>query len=663
MFSPNVLKVYQMKKSLFLRCVLFSVLCSVPSLILAQIRQIEAFRPFEMPPGNTYRTGEGSPGPEYWQNRADYVIKVQLDDKNHVLRGHVEITYTNHSPHALSYLWIQLDQNLFKQDSRGALTTPIGGARFGNQAFNGGYAINTVEVLHQGSTYSVRPVINDTHMKVELRDALDAKGAKITVRIPFSFSIPEYGSDRMGRLNTKNGWIYTMAQWFPRMAVYDDVNGWDVQPYLGAGEFYLNYGDIEYHITAPWDHLVVGSGDLLNPEEVLTAEQRRRLDKASGSKQTVMIRSAKEITDPNSRPVQRGTLTWKFKIENTRDAAFASSKAFIWDAAGSRLKSGRTVMSMSVYPIESDGYKAWGRSTEYTRYAIEFYSDKWYEYPYPTAINVAGTVGGMEYPGVSFCSWQATEGDLWGVTNHEFGHNWFPMIVGSNERKHAWMDEGFNTFINAYATETFNKGEYQPRRNDAREFVAFLNGAVSEPMYTYADHAQSFNLGNLFYYKPALGLKILREQVLGEARFDRAFQTYIERWAFKHPTPWDFFRTIENVSGENLGWFWRGWFMENWNLDQAVKEVVYKEGDPKKGSIITLSNLDKMVMPVTLAITEQNGTRKVVKLPVEIWMKGVDWSFEYASSSPITAIVLDPEGQLPDKNPDNNRWVSAGSGQ
>jgi len=609
-------------------------------------------------PGTIYRSGSGQPGPEYWQNRADYKISATLDIKTNSITGSETITYVNNSPDKLPFLWLQLDQNMFTKDSRGAKTTLYEGGRFGNQNFDGGYAIPNIKVVMDGKSYSPKYIITDTRMQIILSKSLEPKGEELKIEISWSFKIPEYGSDRMGILKTKKGPIYEIAQWYPRMCVYDDVKGWNTLPYLGAGEFYLEYGNFDYTITAPTDMIVVGSGQLQNPDDVLTSSQIKKLDEASKNNSTVIIRSKEEVENLDSVSTATGTKTWRFIINNARDASWAASRAFIWDAAKINLPSGKKCTAMSVYPIESSADTAWSRSTEYVKATIEYNSKQWFEYTYPVAVNVAGRVGGMEYPGIVFCSWKAKKGRLWGVTDHEFGHNWFPMIVGSNEREYMWQDEGFNSFINIYSTMNFNNGEYEARRNSARGLVEFLLKKDSEPIMTYPDVEVPAYLGNEAYYKPAVGLFMLREYVLGHERFDFAFRTYINRWAFKHPQPKDFFRTMNNAAGEDLNWFWKAWFFENWKLDQAVEDVKYIDNDPSKGILITIANENQMAMPVTVEVKESNGKIGRVNLPVEIWHRGGKWTFKFNSTSIIDSVIIDPEEQLPDVNPDNNTWSS-----
>ncbi len=639
---------------------LFAFLLLVAGNLLAQAPsksnydQHLAFDPLFYPSnGNEYRTGGGEPGSKYWQNRADYAITVSLDTAQHRLSGSVLITYKNNSPDKLPFLWLQMDQNVYREDSRGEATSPVTGGRFTNKSFTKGFELKSVSVIQAGKTTAANYVITDTRMQVKLASALAASGASLQLKIEYSFAIPEYGTDRMGRLNTANGWIYEIAQWYPRMSVYDDVLGWNTLPYLGAGEFYLDYGDFDYTITAPSNLVVVGSGELLNAAQVYTPTQASRVAAARNSDATVMIITEEEVTKPAARTTPN--LTWHFACKNARDVSWAASRAFIWDAARINLPSGKKALAQSVYPVESKGDKAWGRSTEFVKNCIELYSTEWFEYTYPVATNVAGIVGGMEYPGIVFCSWRSTQGGLWGVTNHEFGHNWFPMIVGSNERKYPWMDEGFNTFINGVDTKVFNKGEFDEKQ-DMHQMAKFIFQQKADAIMTVPDVTQPGFLGVAAYFKPGAGLDVLREDILGEERFDFAFKTYINRWAFKHPTPWDFFRTMENAAGEDLAWFWRGWYLTNWKLDQGVKDVKYKDNDEKSGALITIENLEQMVLPVIMEITQENGTTETIKLPAEIWQRGGRWTFAYKSTSKIKKIVIDPDNHFPDVNTENNTW-------
>lgn len=604
--------------------------------------------------GNQFRTAGGAPSAKYWQNRADYQINVALDTAKKTITGSAIITYTNNSPDGLPFLWLQLDQNIYKESSRAEATTPVTGGRFANKAFTKGNEIKSVTLIRNGKAEPANYLVTDTRMQIKLKDSLKASGSKIQIKIDYSFEIPENGTDRTGRVQTNQGWIYEIAQWYPRMEVYDDVSGWNTIPYLGASEFYLEYGNISYNITAPSNLILAGSGELLNPAEVFSPTVISRLNKARNSDQTVFIRDSAEVVNPVNY-FKKPTLTWRFLCKNTRDVAWTASAAFVWDAARINLPSGKKILAQSLYPIQSGGRSAWGRSTEYVKASIEMDSKQWFEFTYPTATNVAGIVSGMEYPGIVFCGAASGGSELWDVTNHEFGHNWFPMIVGSNERKYAWMDEGFNTFINQIDAKLFNKGEYYTKA-DAQANALSVFGARAEAIVNTPDVLQSSYLGEAAYNKPALGLKILREQVLGEDRFDYAFRTYIKRWAFKHPTPWDFFHSMDNAAGEDLSWFWKEWFFTTWKLDQGVKDITYLENDAAKGALITIENLEEMALPVTLMVKEANGKTNTIKLPAEIWQRGGSWTFRYPSTSKINLVEIDPDHVLPDVNTDNNTF-------
>lgn len=617
--------------------------------------QHKVFSPLFYPnPSTVFRSTSGAPGAKYWQNHADYKIEATLDTTKHRVTGSTLITYTNNSPDGLTFLWLQLDQNIYREDSRAEATASVNGGRFANKSYTEGDVLKSVSIIRNGKEEKAEYIVSDTRMQIKLRDTLKANGTKIQLKLNYAFDVPEYGTDRTGRELTKHGWIYEIAQWYPRMEVYDDVTGWNVIPYMGSSEFYLEYGTFDYTITAPSNLVVVGSGELINPAEVLTPATIAKLNAARASDKTVTIRDSTDFNKTGWHPA-KPSLTWHFICKNSRDVSWAASKAFIWDAARINLPSGKKALAQSVYPSESAGNKAWGRSTEYVKNCIELYSNEWFEFTYPVATNVAGSVSGMEYPGIVFCGDKSEGGELWEVTNHEFGHNWFPMIVGSNERKYAWMDEGFNTFINKVDTKVFNKGEYwEP--TDEQKVAPQMFQPDADAILNTPDVIQSDYLGFAAYEKPALGLKILREQILGEERFDYAFRTYIKRWAFKHPTPWDFFHSMDNAAGEDLSWFWNEWFMTTWKFDVGVKGINYRQNDPGQGSLITLENLEEMALPVTIAVKEENGKTGTVKLPAEIWERGPVWTFPYKSTSKIVLVTVDPNHQLPDVNPENNSY-------
>lgn len=624
----------------------------------------DAFGPFFYTKnGTNTRSASGQPGIEYWQNRADYQLSAKLEEGKNEISGTSTIKYTNNSPDTMSFLWMYLDQNLFKEDSRANAIIPIAGSRNGaqGQIFDGGFKIKSVKIITntQGlsSEIEAKYSIIDTRMQVILPKELGSKGGVVTLKIDYSFISPNNGSDRMGILGTKKGKIFSVAQWYPRMCVYDDVQGWNINPYLGASEFYMEYGDFDVTITAPSNHYVVCSGELVNPSEVYSIEQQKRWALALKSDKTILIRSAEEV-NASANSTAKTYKNWHFKLKNSRDVSWASSAAFIIDAARINLPSGNKSLAISVYPIESNGNSAWGRATEYTKAVVENYSKRWFEYPFPAATNVAGIVGGMEYPGIVFCDYKDKEKDLWGVTDHEFGHIWFPMIVGSNERLFGWMDEGFNYFINSLSSVDFNDGEYIKKNADMHKIAGKFTNPNLESVMSSPDNMKEANMSTLLYYKPSSALIILREHILGAERFDLAFRTYIERWAYKHPQPDDFFRTIENVAGEDLAWFWRALFVNNWQLDQGINSVKYVDNNPKSGVHINIENFEKMAMPVILEIKTKSGKSERILLPVEIWQRNIDWTFKYNSTEEIESVTIDPDHVFPDSNESNNTWKS-----
>jgi hypothetical protein len=640
-------------------------ICALPMAAHAQTQPYnprETFAPFDMKQAvNTYRSGNGLPGPEWWQNRADYAIHADLDEKGvgqgPVLRASEDITYTNNSPDTLDVLWLQLDQNTYKSDARSSFAG--GRAR---PVSTEGFVIDSAEVAMPGGKsvfVPVKTLVSDTRLRVDLPGALAPKGGKVTLRLHYHFTIPGKWGGRMSWGNAKAGPIYDMAQWYPRMAVYDDIRGWDTLPYLGQ-EFYLEYGNFDYWVTVPSAMLVAGSGELMNPQEVLTTTQLARFNKAKASDATVMIRAPQEIGDPASRPAKAGTLTWHYHMKDTRDVSFSASAVFAWDAARINLPGGKSALAESFYPAESAGNDRWGRSTEYVKDTVEHMSQRWFAYPWPAAINVAGPSSGIEYPGIVFDGIDDAGKTLFWITAHEIGHGWFPMIVGSDERRDAWIDEGFNTFIDTYESDDFNKGEYGPKRdsefapgggNPVDEILSLLADPEAPPILTRADSITEKYRHPVTYFKAALGLKLLREEILGPERFDPAFRRYIANWAFKHPKPADFFRAMDSEAGEDLSWFWRGWFANNWQMDLAIEKIA---ADPAKGTAITVSSRDKLIMPVTLRVQFRDGTTRDYRLPAESWIRQPATTVTVEPGKVVVRATLDPDHRTPDRDRANN---------
>jgi hypothetical protein len=614
----------------------------------------------ELPAPNSIRTGSGAPGPEYWQQKVDYVIRASLDTVAQRVTGDERIAYTNNSPDTLRYVWLQLDQNLFNSRSRGSRVFARD-SRFGTGGAEGGVTLTRVEAPagspRSGSTVAkptrLNYIVSGTMMRIDLPTPLPSGGRQV-IEIGWSFPFGP-NSNRMGLELIDGSYVYEVAQWHPRLAVYDDIQGWNTDQYLGQGEFYLEYGRFDVSLTVPANMLVAATGTLQNPAEVLTAGQRSRLSRARASDSTVVIRGKDEIDDPASRPTSRsGTLTWRFMADSVRDFAWAAARHFVWDAA--RANRGKT-LAMSFYPPSAE--PIWRESTQYIRFAVENYSS-WYPYPYPVAINVNGIEGGMEYPMIVFCHNRTDGPALFSVTDHEIGHTWFPMVVGNNERLYAWMDEGLNTFMNYYNWEKKYPGAYN-RRGNPGLYIPFALSGREEPIMTPADRIFG-SLSVTAYTKPGLGLILLRDRIIGPQRFDPAFREYIRRWAYKHPTPADFYRTIEDGVGEDLSWFWRSWFYSTEQLDQAVDSVTVADSAGVVASRVYLRSAGDMPMPVELDLRFEDGTGQHLSLPVEIWYGGRQYTLLVPGPKRVTGASIDARNFYPDVRRENNAWMAPASG-
>ncbi len=557
----------------------------------------DAFRQLEeiLPTPDELRLASGHPGPRYWQQRADYRIEVELDDRRQRIEGRERIRYHNRSPHHLRYLWLQLDNNIFARDSDAALSaTSPNFEKFHfdtlarlmmTEKFDG--RVNLTEVTDGKGRKLVHTVVK-TMMRVELDKPL-APGQTSELVIAWNYRINDglVVRARTGYEYFKrdDNYIYEIAHWYPRMVAYTDVHGWHHKQFLGRGEFTLEFGDFEVYITAPADHIVAATGVLQNPNDVLSVNQRRRLKRAKRADEPVFIVTPKEAK-ANEKRRSKKKKTWVFKAENVRDFAFASSRKFIWDAQGHQ--SGENhVMAMSFYPNEAE--PLWSRySTRAVVHTMNVYSRYTFDYPYPVAISVNGPVFGMEYPMICFNRPRAmVDGTYFGqpkarwareyakyalisVVIHEVGHNYFPMIVNSDERQWTWMDEGLNTFLQFLAEQEWEE-EYPSRRGMPKDIVGYMTSRRQVPIMTNSESLLQF--GNNAYAKPATALNILRETILGRELFDYAFREYARQWKFKRPMPADFFRIMEDASGVDLDWFWRGWFYSTDHVDIAIGEV------------------------------------------------------------------------------------------
>ena len=565
-----------------------------------------------LPTPNVYRTASGAPGHEYYQQKADYVINVQLDEKNHVITGDETITYTNNSPDVLNYLWIQLDQNVRAKNSASQLTSS--GSMDDNMSFwslkrmhdkmnfDGGFKLEFITDVNGNDLLFT---VNETMMRIEPSKPLK-KGDSFSFKIKYSYNI----NDRM-KIGGRSGYeyfedeenaIYTIAQFFPRMAVYNEVEGWQNKQFLGRGEFTLPFGDYKVNITVPADHIVSATGELKNASSVLSKTQIKRWEKAKKNyKEPVIIVTQKEAEE-NEKEKTESLKTWRFEAKNVRDFGWASSRKFIWDAMAVDI-AGKRVMAYSYYPKE--GNPLWEQySTRAVAQTLKTYSKYTIDYIYPQATSVHAKSIGMEYPMICFnfgrpekdgTYSKRTKYGMIGVIIHEVGHNFFPMIINSDERQWTWMDEGLNTFVQ-YLTEQEFERNYPSRRGPAQNIVDYMKGDKSGIVPIMTNSESILQFGNNAYGKPATALNILRETIMGRELFDYAFKTYSQRWAFKHPTPADFFRTMEDASAVDLDWFWRGWFYTTDHVDISLDQVNWfkvNTGNPEIENPIAKSQQEK----------------------------------------------------------------------
>jgi hypothetical protein len=576
-------------------CLTFSVSAAEP--FDDKFRQLDELTPT----GNAVRNAAGAPGHAYWQQRADYTIRATLDEARRAISASETVTYHNNSPDTLAYLWLQLDQNVFAPDSDARTSSTVAsreawakgradddGMRFEtmrsileNRSFEGGFKIGAVK---GADGQPLKFTINKTMMRIDLAQPLKP-GEKLAFSVDFSYQINnakiQGGRTGFEAFDADKNDLFEIAHWFPRMAAYYDVYGWQHKQFLGAGEFTLEFGDYDVQITVPADHIVASTGVLQNPDAVLSAVQRDRLNQARTSSRPVVIVTQLEATSAEKGRAS-ATKTWHYKAANVRDFAFASSRKFIWDAQGYK-KGGTDMMAMSYYPKE--GNPLWEKySTQAIIHTVEQYNKYSFDYPYPIAISVNGPVGGMEYPMISFNGPRPTKdkktGEItWskrdkygliGVIIHEVGHNYFPMIVNSDERQWTWMDEGLNTFVQGLAQDAWEEN-YPRGRGEPRAITDYMRSKNQVPIMTNSESLLQF--GNNAYAKPAAALTVLRETVLGRELFDFAFREYAQRWKFKRPTPADFFRSMEDASGTDLDWFWRGWFYTTDAVDVSVDGI------------------------------------------------------------------------------------------
>ena len=706
----------------------------VTSLAIAQTPGWEGkFEQLEqlLPTPNEYRSASGAPGSKYWQQRADYTIDVELDEPKKIISGKETITYTNNSPESLKFLWLQLEQNINKKGNEDF------GNVYGNMKesmpalqmqyltrpmeFDAGYTIKSVK---DKSGKNLMVTINNTMMRVDLPQPLKT-GESYSFSVEWSYPL----IDRSLFLLSREGYeyfpeddnsVFLMAHWFPRMCVFDDYEGWQNKQFQRLGEFALEFGDYKVNITVPADHIVASTGTLLNSKEVLTPAEFQRFEKAKTSfDKPVMIVTGEEAKE-REKAKSSAKKTWRFQADNVRDFAFASSRKFLWDAQAVKLPT-NTVLAMSFYPKE--GLPIWSEeSTKAVKNALEIYSKYSFDYPYPVAISVNTANLGMEFPMISFNGGRPVDGkmseaklkSMIAVIIHEVGHNFFPMIVSSDERQWFWMDEGLNTFL-----EDMTKEQRYGWDASVKDIVPYMkaNKNILKPVMSTSDNVEITQIGNNAYNKPAAALYILRETVMGPELFDKAFKEYSQRWMYKHPKPADFFRTMEDASAVDLDWFWRGWFYTTDHVDIAVEEVKWfrlksetkdlenknpnvKEGDlqssggngnefgsgPQEFTVtdtpdqlygefrsrvndsairqklagkniyqVRFRNVGGLVMPLVIEWTYKDGSKEIERIPAEVWRTNErEVTKVFVKEKEVTNIVLDPNFELADTEMANN---------
>jgi len=622
---------------------------------------------------NAYRTASGAPGQLYWQQQANYWISIELDDENQKISGEEKIEYINHSPDVLNYLWVQLDQNTRQQESLGLAITPMRTRhirsgyyrRIFEDAFDGGFKIGSVT---DWEGKALDHTINYTMMRIDLPQPLQP-GEKTELAISWWYNINDRmkmgGRSGMEYFEEDDNYLYTIAQFFPRMAVYNDVEGWQNNQFLGSTEFALPFGDYEVDITVPADHVVGATGVLVNAEEVLSKEHLKRLEEAKKSLDNpIFIVTEEEAIEAESQK-SKEKRTWKYKAENVRDFAFASSRKFIWDGMGVKLGD-RTVLATSLYPKE--GNPLWEQfSTRAVAHTLNVYSRMTFEYPYPIAYSVHTARIGMEYPMICFNGGRPRKDGSYSdrvkysmisVIIHEVGHNYFPMIVNSDERQWTWMDEGLNSFLQGVAEREWEEN-YPSSMGTPSDIVRYMKGDQSNIAPIMLNGELIKQMMNNAYNKPATGLNILRETVMGRELFDFAFKEYSQRWMFKHPTPEDLFRTMEDASAMDLDWYWRGWFYTTDRVDIALDTVITAENERGPGTYYQLdfSNVGGMLMPLVIQFDFADGSQEIKRVPAQIWSNNnLKTSKLFLFEKEVAAITLDPNLETADCDTGNNHW-------
>jgi peptidase M1-like protein len=612
--------------------------------------EVPVFESFEAAVANGTRLRSGAPGPKYWQQWSEYTLSAELNPVSKRLTGKGRIVYHNRSPNTLPVVYVQLLHNLFAPGARHNTDIPwaVEGVELDRVAVRG-TELKPVEA--EGTGYRV----NGTVMEIRLPQPLEP-GGKVDFDFGWRLRVPPDGAPRGGQ----DGEVWFLSYWYPQMAVYDDVNGWQIDQYLGNAEFYMGYGDYDVTLTVPAGWLVNATGELVNGDQVLSAQTRARLDTASVSPQVVhVVREEDRSPGKSTAPGEEGKLTWHWRAKNVRDFAWAASSKYLWDAvpaatgdANGDAKPDTSMINAFYRPEMRRNH--WDATARYGKHSVEFLSKYLWPYPYSHMTMVDGptSCGGMEYPMMTCIGGSLDTTGMYEVTVHEIGHMWFPMIVGSDEKRYAWMDEGLSQFSQSQAMPDIFKG-YDDEAQNREPYLSLAEVGGEVELMRHGDRYPNYNTyGTAIYYKMATVMVALRA-VLGEETFDKALKEYVRRWSYKHPMPQDFFDTFEDVAGKDLSWFWRTWFYETWKLDQAI-DTVATAGDSLQ---VEISNRGKAPMPVLLVVNRTSGAADTMTVPVDVWLGGAKrTSVRVAKEPTIKSIEIDPGREFPDVDRGNQTW-------
>jgi hypothetical protein len=618
------------------------------------VRTVPVPADFETAIARGTRSESGAPGPRYWQQRVRYEIEAELDPKSTTLRGAERIVYQNNSPDTLGTIVLHLYQNVFSEGVQRNRAVQITGGTTLERVAVGGQALAARAVNASGPGYSVQGTIG----RVTLPRPL-LPGDSTVLEIEWQQKVPPAGTFRTAWQDALGGRAFQVAQWYPQIAVYDDVHGWDASPYLGDGEFYLEYGDFDVAITVPAGWLVGATGELQNAAEVLTSEARRRLTAALASDSITHVVTEADLGANNAtQPAEAGQLTWRFRAENVRDFAFATSDRYVWDATRARVPAaepGGPARTVAVHALYRPGAPHWEKAARFGQHTLELFSRDLGPYLYPQLTIAEGSVGGMEYPQFVFIGKPEQERSLYGVIAHEVAHQWLPMMVGPAEAAYAWLDEGFASYYDALATADFYREAADPLAAERRGYLAVAGKREEVPMMRHTDLVSPYGARTVAAYrKPAVMLGALRT-LLGDSSYTAALDTFMGEWLLKHPTPWDFFHTVERVSGRNLDWFFEPWYFTTGVLDQAISSV-----DTSTAGMVqvTVRDLGSNPMPAYVVATLADGQTVTATVPVETWLGGArSATVTLAAPSPVVRVEIDPEQRFPDVDRKNNVWT------